>query len=131
MPFFIIKQMALYRALLQCAPQHRHFVHEGERMCGLVPNFPNGSKCPICEHTSEDLPRIVSLDGNFRLVRKSTAGPSYYSPLHESEFFLHHDVVQNFLKGNNNGVNVDVSTVHIIPHHFFYSLIDTDVNNGF
>lgn len=102
-------QKALYRALLQCAPAHRHFAEEVVHCEGIVADFPDGSECPICESTKQELPRIVSLDGNFRLVRKKSAGPSYCPPLHGSKFFLPSEHVDRFIRNAGDQVNVDVS----------------------
>ena len=102
---------ALYRALLQCAPQHRQFIYDVQRASELMPDFPDGSQCPICVETRDTLPQILSLDGNFRLVRKRSAGPSYCPPQHGTKFFLRPDEVQPYLLDANQAANVDVSII--------------------
>ena len=38
--------------------------------------------------TAEVLPRVLSMDGNFRLVRKKSAGTSNSPGYHDGKFFL-------------------------------------------
>lgn len=109
-PLPMVFQKSLYRALLQCAPAHRHSTDEVAQCVGIVADFPDSTECPICEITKDELPRIVSLDGNFRLVRKRSAGPSYAPPLHGSKFFLPSQDLDRFVRNAGEECNVDVST---------------------
>jgi hypothetical protein len=72
--------------------------------------MPALSECPICENTKEELPRIMSLDGNFRLVRKKTAGTSHCPPRHGTNFFLQEEDMANVIPlPAEELANVDVS----------------------
>jgi hypothetical protein len=42
--------------------------------------------------------KIVSMDGNFRLVRKKSSGVSHRPPLHTGHFFVADDVVAPYVK---------------------------------
>ena len=50
---------------MECAEQFRHFMYSIEHLNGIVPNFPDGTKCPVCESTKGKLPMIFSMDGRF------------------------------------------------------------------
>lgn len=90
-------QTTLYRALLLSAPAHRQFVQDIMNLRDLVPDLPDGSTCPTCAETKDTLPQIVSLDGNFRLVRKRSAGPSYCKPHTGTGFFIPPEQAEPFL----------------------------------
>lgn len=49
------------------------------------------------------------MDGNFRLVRKRSAGASYVPPLHGGKFFVGEATVAPYLLDQPAAANVDVS----------------------
>ena len=62
---------------------------------------------PPHSHTSkfqtDDLvPVIISMDGNFRLVRKKSSGSSYHPPHHLGRFFMPIEEVEPFLRATVN-----------------------------
>ncbi|CAH1273365.1 Hypp5105 [Branchiostoma lanceolatum] len=86
----------LYKALIgQPISEFRHLQYRLRTMKDLCPSLDNGTACPACSKAEGT--QIISLDGNFGLVRKKSSGTSSAPPLHGTSVFLDDDVVQAFM----------------------------------
>ncbi|XP_019643775.1 PREDICTED: uncharacterized protein LOC109484857 [Branchiostoma belcheri] len=87
---------ALYRALIgQPITEFRHLQYRLRTMKDLCPSLDNGTACPACPKAEGT--QIISLDGNFGLVRKKSSGTSSEPPLHGTSVFLDDDAVQDYM----------------------------------
>ncbi|XP_078586229.1 uncharacterized protein LOC144868130 [Branchiostoma floridae x Branchiostoma japonicum] len=87
----------LYKSLIgQPITEFRNFLFRRRTARDVCPELDDGTTCPACP--KEKGTQIISLDGNFGLVRKGASGSSIGPPLHGTSMFSSDAEVQDFLK---------------------------------
>ncbi|XP_035699509.1 uncharacterized protein LOC118432096 isoform X2 [Branchiostoma floridae] len=96
----------LYKALIgEPMAEFHHYIHRKRTLQHLCSQAGSGTECPACPKDDGNL--MVSLDANFGLVRKRTAGSSSRAPLHKDLYFLDDAAVQDFMSTYSEEVKPD------------------------
>ncbi|XP_064645355.1 uncharacterized protein LOC135498820 [Lineus longissimus] len=94
----------IYRVLInESFEEYRAFIYQCDYLRDVCPDFGDGTVCPACP-MEDDYPVIISMDGNFGLVRKKSSGVSFSEPKHAGHFFSNQSEVDEFVQKHNGSM---------------------------
>ena len=104
----------LYQVLINgSAMQFLVFMRRKLQFLDLCPGYKIDTECPSCSTGTG--PLVISMDANFGLVRKKSAGKPAGEPHHDGVFFLPQSEVDDFVEKYDDATKkgAGVSTVKI------------------